>query len=231
MPVFQLTDELIFPSPHQAEVNGLLAVGGDLSVERLLLAYSSGIFPWFSKGEPILWWSPNPRYIIDPSEMRVSRSLEKLIRKNKFEITMNQSFSDVIKSCSKLREENDGTGTWITKEMIDAYTNLHELGFAHSVETWCKGQLVGGLYGVCLSRCFFGESMFFRSPNASKVAFVALARELRNEGFELIDCQQPSDHMSKFGAKGIRMRDFLKRLVRGGVSTSSTFEPTKLSFS
>jgi len=228
MPVSQLTDELIFPFPRNSEENGLLAVGGDLSVARLLLAYSSGIFPWFGEGEPILWWSPNPRYIIEPAEIRVSRSLEKVIRRNEFQTTMNQSFSRVIGSCAELRER-EGLGTWITKGMINAYSRLHELGFAHSVESWRMGELVGGLYGVCLGRCFFGESMFFKAPNASKVAFALLARELESRDFELIDCQQPSVHMSRFGARAIKRGDFLRRLVSGGVFPSSSPEAVKLS--
>ena len=227
MPVFQLTDELIFPSPHQAEENGLLAVGGDLSVKRLLLAYSSGIFPWFSKGDPILWWSPNPRYIIDPVEVRVPKSLGKFIRRNEFTVTINKSFSNVIKGCAEAGKRGE-TGTWITEEMAHAYSILHKLGYVHSVESWHKGELAGGFYGVCLGRCFFGESMFFKRPNASKVAFVVFVRKLQNNNFKMIDCQQPSDHMIRFGAKPVPRREFLNNLSMGGVNVSPVFEPTEL---
>ena len=161
-----------------ADENGLLAVGGDLSLERLLLAYSSGIFPWFSKGDPTLWWAPDPRYIIEPAKINVSRSLEKLIRRNIFTVTINKSFLNVIKNCAEVGKRRE-SGTWITEEMIHAYSIMHELGYVHSVESWYKGELAGGLYGVCLGKCFFGESMFFKVPNASKVAFVTLARKLQ----------------------------------------------------
>lgn len=227
MPVFQLTDELIFPPPHMAQENGLLAVGGDLSVKRLLLAYSSGIFPWFSKGDPILWWSPNPRYILEPAKIRVSRSLEKLIKRNEFTVTINKSCLNVIKNCASVGERSR-SGTWITEEMIHAYSIMHELGYVHSVESWYKGKLAGGLYGVCLGKCFFGESMFFKLPNASKVAFTALARTLQNNNFELIDCQQASAHLNKFGANGIPREDFLKRLSKGEVIASLEIEPKKI---
>lgn len=216
MPVYRLISEPIFPPPSYAEPDGLLAVGGDLTPERLLLAYSSGIFPWFNEGDPILWWSPDPRFIIEPSELKVSRSLEKTLKKGKFDITYDRAFREVIEGCAEARVK-DGPGTWITDEMMDVYCRLHEMGYAHSVESWYEGELAGGLYGVLLGRCFFGESMFHTVTDASKVAFVSLVRRLQESNFELIDCQMPSDHLKSLGASGIKREVFLERLVRGGV--------------
>lgn len=224
MPLYQLIDSPLFPPPSHAEPDGLLAVGGDLSSERLLLAYSSGIFPWFDDGDPLLWWSPDPRLILDPGELTTSRSLEKLIRQGRFEVTFDRAFRQVITNCAELRKE-DGKGTWITGEMIEAYCGLHEAGFAHSVESWHDGQLAGGLYGVCLGRCFFGESMFFTVSNASKVAFVTLVRELERLDFELIDCQMPSGHLKSLGSRGIPRELFLERLILGGVVPSTAPVP------
>ena len=219
MPVYQLIDETLFPPQSHAEPNGLLAIGGDLSIERLLMAYSSGIFPWFNEDDPILWWSPDPRFIVIPSELKVTRSLEKVIRQGKFKITVDKAFVDVISSCAGMRRKG-GEGTWITKEMIRAYCRLHELGFAHSIESWQGGKLVGGLYGLSLGKCFFGESMFHTVANASKVAFVSVVRALEKQGFHLIDCQMPTDHLKSFGARGIRRNEFLGRLIEGGVLPS-----------
>ncbi len=216
MTIYRLTEQLVFPNPELAEPEGLLAVGGDLSPHRLLLAYSLGIFPWFNEGEPILWWSPDPRCVLFPNELKVSRSLAKLLRRKLFHITSNRSFARVIDNCAELRQENEGT--WITDEMRSAYCRLHEAGYAHSVEAWLDGNLVGGLYGVCLGRCFFGESMFFRAANASKVAFVTLVQHLREQGFLLVDCQLPSEHLASFGARPLPRKDFLKHLVEGDVS-------------
>ncbi len=191
-------------------------MGGDLSPHRLLLAYSLGIFPWFNEGEPPLWWCPDPRCVLLPAELKVSRSLSKLLRRNSFHVTSNRSFAQVIDNCAALREANGGT--WITDEMRAAYCRLHEFGYAHSVEAWLDGALVGGLYGVSLGRCFFGESMFFRVANASKVAFVTLVRHLREQGFTLVDCQLPSAHLASFGARSLPRSEFLQRLVDGGVT-------------
>jgi leucyl/phenylalanyl-tRNA--protein transferase len=215
MAIYRLTERLAFPSPELAEAEGLLAVGGDLSPHRLLLAYSLGIFPWFNEGEPLLWWSPDPRCVLFPEELKVSRSLGKLLRRNPFRITSNRAFAQVINSCAGLRQQE--VGTWITDEMRAAYCHLHEAGYVHSVEAWLDDELVGGLYGVCLGRCFFGESMFFRVANASKVAFVTLVRRLREQGFALIDCQLPSDHLATFGSRTLPRREFLQHLVDGGV--------------
>ena len=215
MAIYRLTEQLAFPSPELAEPEGLLAVGGDLSPHRLLLAYSLGIFPWFNEGEPLLWWSPDPRCVLFPEELKVSRSLGKLLRRNPFRITSNRAFAQVINSCAGLRQQE--AGTWITDEMRAAYCHLHEAGYAHSVEAWLDDELVGGLYGVCLGRCFFGESMFFRVANASKVVFVTLVRRLREQGFALIDCQLPSDHLATFGSRTLPRREFLQHLLDGGV--------------
>jgi len=215
MTIYRLTEQIAFPDPELAEPEGLLAVGGDLSPHRLLLAYSLGIFPWFNEGEPPLWWCPDPRCVLFPAELKVSRSLSKLLRRNSFHITSNRSFDQVIDSCAALREANGGT--WITAEMRAAYCRLHELGYAHSVEAWLEGVLVGGLYGVSLGGCFFGESMFFRVANASKVAFVTFVRYLQEQGCTLVDCQLPSPHLASFGARSLSRREFLQRLVDGGV--------------
>lgn len=221
MPVFRLEDELLFPPPSYSEEDGLLAAGGDLSPERLLLAYSSGIFPWFNEGDPTLWWSPDPRYVIDPAEIKVSRRLERTIRSGRFKLSIDKAFSDVMEGCAQSRI-NSGEGTWITGDMKDAYGRLFDLGYAHSIEAWYEGKLAGGLYGVSLGRCFFGESMFFRVADASKVAFVSLVRLLESYQFELIDCQLPTEHLKSFGAYGIKREIFLERLIRGGVVPSPT---------
>ncbi len=191
--------------------NGLLAAGGDLSVPRLLAAYRCGIFPWFSEGEPILWWSPDPRMVLFPAELKMSRSLDKTLRKGRFRITADTAFGRVIEACSAPRPGQ--SGTWITREMIEAYCALHEAGFAHSIESWLEGELVGGLYGVAIGRAFFGESMFSRSSDASKVALVALVRQLSRWQFGLIDCQIKTAHLASFGAREIARADFARRLA------------------
>lgn len=216
MPVFRLNSELVFPPPEFAAPEGLLAVGGDLSTSRLLLAYSMGIFPWFSAHEPILWWSPDPRCVLDPAQLHVSRSLAKALRQGRFRITFNQAFADVVAACADSRRKQ-GEGTWITPEMREAYSALHRLGFAHSVECWQEDALVGGLYGVCLGRSFGGESMFHRATDASKVALVALAQRLREKGWTLIDCQVNNPHLTSLGAREIPRREFLLRLRAAGV--------------
>ena len=211
MPVFLLSDRLFFPPPCLARKDGLLAVGGDLSRNRLLLAYRMGIFPWFTNGDPILWWSPDPRLVLYPSELKISKSLKKVIRKGMFRVSMDTAFERVIQGCAQVRLENN-EGTWITEEMIDAYRRLHTDGFAHSVETWLDDELVGGLYGLSFGKCFFGESMFTRITNASKVAFVALAEHLIAASFDIIDCQVATEHLVRFGARKIPRDAFLKQL-------------------
>ena len=211
MPVYSLPEELLFPPPQLASKEGLLAVGGDLSVERLLLAYRLGIFPWYSQGEPILWWSPDPRLVLYPDEFRISRSLNKVIKKHAFKVTMDCAFEKVIDECARVRLENQ-EGTWIVAEMVQAYCRLHEAGFAHSVETWLNGRLAGGLYGVSLGKCFFGESMFTRITNASKVALAALVNHVRSLDFDLIDCQIATAHLKRFGARDISRARYLDEL-------------------
>jgi leucyl/phenylalanyl-tRNA--protein transferase len=211
MPVFQLHDEPIFPPPDLAEDSGLLAVGGDLSESRLLLAYSSGIFPWYSGNNPILWWSPDPRLVLFTGETKISRSLRQIIKKNIFKVRMDTAFESVIRSCADIHQKNEGE-TWITDEMIDAYIRLHNAGYAHSVESWFEGKLVGGLYGVALGSAFFGESMFAIKSNASKVAFTALVRQLTEWDFRLIDCQIRTKHLLSLGAREIPRIEFLKIL-------------------
>ena len=212
LPVFILSEDTNFPPPHLATKEGLLAVGGDLSPERLLSAYRSGIFPWYSDGDPILWWSPDPRLILYPDQVRVSRSLNKVIRRQAFRITMNADFPAVISACA-VTLRRCTPGTWITDEMRRAYCRLHALGHAHSVEAWHEDQLVGGLYGVAMGRCFFGESMFSSMSNASKVALVHLGRHLHAKGFRLIDCQLPTDHLISMGAVKVSRKKFLSLLA------------------
>ena len=211
MPVYRLSQDLVFPSPHLASQEGLLAVGGDLSEKRLLLAYSLGIFPWYSDGEPILWWSPEPRLVLYPDELKVSRSLNKILKKGTFKVTMDRAFEEVISECARVRLENQ-EGTWIVDDMVSAYCRLHAIGFAHSVEAWEGDRLVGGLYGVSLGKCFFGESMFTRVANASKVALVALVNYLKTLDFSLIDCQITTAHLKRFGAREISRTRYLDEL-------------------
>jgi leucyl/phenylalanyl-tRNA--protein transferase len=213
MPVFTLSDRLSFPPPRLAIQEGLLAVGGDLSVERLLLAYSSGIFPWYSSGEPILWWSPDPRLVLYPAELRISKSLRKVINRRLFHITVDNAFDAVIQGCAEIKRSY-GEGTWITDEMKRAYCELHRCGYAHSVEAWQDNELVGGLYGVALGHVFFGESMFSRVSNASKVAFAAFVEVLKRFKFDLIDCQVKTDHLIRFGAREIPRKKFLEQLEK-----------------
>jgi leucyl/phenylalanyl-tRNA---protein transferase len=201
-----------FPEVERAlaEPNGLLAAGADLSLPRLLEAYRSGIFPWFANDQPILWWSPDPRTVLFPSEMKVSRSLARTMRNTRFEVRADTAFDEVIEGCRQPRRGE--SGTWISAEMAAAYGALHRAGFAHSVEAWLEGDLVGGLYGVALGRAFFGESMFTRVSNASKVALVALARQLEQWGFGVIDCQMNTTHLASFGAREIPRAEFTRRL-------------------
>ena len=213
MPVFLLSDTIEFPTPHLASEDGLLAVGGDLSQERLLLAYRMGIFPWFSNNEPILWWSPDPRLVLYPHEIKISKTLRKIIKKDVFSVTMDIAFNEVINQCAQVRLKKN-QGTWIVKDMIDAYCNLHESGFAHSVEVWQGGDLAGGLYGVSLGKCFFGESMFTRVSNASNIGLVKLLEHLKKLSFDMIDCQVATEHLTRFGARQIPRIRFLNQLEK-----------------
>ncbi len=220
MPLFRLTDDLVFPPSDLAEEDGLLAIGGDLSLSRLLLAYSSGLFPWSNAGDPLLWWSPDPRCIFEPGGMRVSRSLAKTLRQVRYQVTYNKAFERVIETCARLRIEA-GTGTWINAGLHQAFVELHRLGYAHSVECWQDGALVGGLYGLCLGRCFFGESMFHLKRDASKVVLLHLVNRAEELGFELVDCQLSNEHLLSLGASLIARSEFLQRLVKGGVRPSA----------
>ena len=204
-------EELHFPPVEFASEEGLLAVGGDLSPERLLLAYRGGIFPWYSEDQPILWWSPDPRLVLIPGEMHVSRSLRKTVRKGVFSVTLDQDFRAVIEHCAEIRGEGRD-GTWITPEMAAAYCRLHEMGHAHSVECWSGGRLAGGLYGVALGGCFFGESMFSLQPDASKVALYSLVEQLKRWEFSVIDCQQSTEHLLSLGAREISRTAFLEMI-------------------
>ena len=206
--------DLRFPPVELASPEGLLAVGGDLRAERLLEAYRHGIFPWYNPGQPILWWSLDPRAVLFPSKLRVARSLHKTLRQKKFEVTLDTAFRDVISACAQPRNGRAGPGTWITPEMIEAYCVLHERGFAHSAESWRDGKLAGGVYGVALGNAFFGESMFSHETDASKVAFVHLVRQLEHWGFAFVDCQLPTAHLFSLGAVEIRRSDFMDRLER-----------------
>ena len=203
---------LDFPSVNTAlaEPNGLLCVGADLAPQTIIAAYSRGIFPWFSDNQPILWWSPDPRMVLFPAEFKVSKSLAKTVNRKLFEIRFDSAFAEVISACSEPRQQ--GGGTWIVAEMQVAYAQLHALGVAHSIESWRDGKLVGGLYGLALGRMFFGESMFARETDASKVALVALVDKLKRDGFELIDCQQETGHLASFGARPIARDNFVQRL-------------------
>jgi leucyl/phenylalanyl-tRNA--protein transferase len=211
MPIYALNERLVFPPPELADPPGILAVGGDLSVERLLLAYRHGIFPWYSNGEPIIWWCPDPRAVLYPESLIVSDSMRRVMKSGRFEITFDTDFRSVIGHCQSVKRPGQD-GTWITREMQEAYGRLHEAGYAHSVETRQDGKLVGGLYGVSLGRIFFGESMFARVSNASKAALVTLVERLKTRGFSIIDCQVPTDHLMSLGAVEIARKDFLKQL-------------------
>jgi leucyl/phenylalanyl-tRNA---protein transferase len=213
MPVFTLSKRHSFPPAHLAIKEGLLAVGGDLTVDRLLTAYRSGIFPWYAEGDPILWWSPDPRLVLYPEELKVSKSLQRVIKRNTFHITFDMAFESVIRGCAETKRAY-GEGTWITDEMKDAYCKLYRHGYAHSVEAWQSDTLVGGLYGVVIGRVFFGESMFSHVSNSSKVAFVRLVENLKHLKFDLIDCQVKTDHLMRFGAREIPRKVFLEQLKK-----------------
>ena len=210
MPLFVLEKEHSFPPVHLAEPDGLLAVGGDLSIDRLLVAYSKGIFPWY-EGKHILWWSPDPRFVLYPHELKVSKSMKQLIRQEAFNFTTDKAFDLVINNCKTIRRKGQA-GTWITNEVKKAYIQLHKNGFAHSAEVWRDGELVGGLYGVRLGKIFYGESMFSKQSNASKYAFIKFVEHLKKDGVELIDCQIYTEHLESLGAKMIPRLEFTKYL-------------------
>ena len=206
-----LSDALYFPPVYEASSEGILAVGGDLSPERLLLAYKSGIFPWFNPGEPILWWAPKTRMVLYFDDLVVSKSMRNILNRNKFTVTFNQNFSEVISNCSTIKREGQ-QGTWISQEMREAYCKLNELGIAKSVEVWQNNELVGGLYGIDLGSVFCGESMFSKVSNASKVAFISLANQLKKENYKLLDCQVYNEHLDSLGCREIDRDDFMKLL-------------------
>lgn len=209
--MFLISEDLFFPPVSYANKDGVLAVGGDLSVERLELAYKSGIFPWFSEGEPIIWYSPNPRMVLFPKELKISKSMRQVIRKGDFKITFNQNFEEVISNCKNVYRPDQG-GTWITSEMHKAYVKLHKKGIAKSVEVWLNDELVGGLYGIDLGTVFCGESMFSTVSNASKVAFIYLVQKMEKEQYKLIDCQVYNNHLASLGADEISREEFLTYL-------------------
>jgi leucyl/phenylalanyl-tRNA---protein transferase len=211
MPIFRLVEDPVFPPPNYADPSGLLAVGGDLSSERLLEAYRAGIFPWYSDDQPILWWSPDPRLVLELDDFKTSRSLHKILKKGIFEVTFDRAFEEVIRACASVPRGGQ-SGTWITDEMREAYIHLHGLGYAHSVESWFGGKLAGGLYGVSLGKAFFGESMFHLKSDASKVALATLVNKLRIWDFHFIDAQMTTEHMLNLGAKELPRRIFLKHL-------------------
>jgi leucyl/phenylalanyl-tRNA--protein transferase len=216
MPIYMLTDELRFPPPEGASPEGIVAIGGDFRAERLLLGYAQGIFPWPSEGLPLLWFSPDPRFALAPGEAHIPRSLRKRMRKGEFEVRFDTAFSETIRACAGKRRPGQ-RGTWITHDLIAGYERLHRLGYAHSIEAWADGELVGGLYGVGLGRMFFGESMFAHLADASKVAFATLLGHLQAWGFQLVDCQVHTEHLERFGARAWPRSEFL-RVLRTAVA-------------
>jgi leucyl/phenylalanyl-tRNA--protein transferase len=213
VPIFRLGRDVAFPDPARAEPDGLLAVGGDLRPERLLSAYALGIFPWFDATSPILWWSPDPRLVLEPQRLHVSRSLGRTIRRGRYRVTADTAFERVIRRCAATARPGQ-RGTWITDEMVEAYLRLHRLGFAHAFEAWDGDALAGGLYGVSLGAAFFGESMFADRPDASKVALVRAVEWLSSRGVTLVDCQVRTEHLVSLGAHEVQRRTFLARLAR-----------------
>lgn len=209
--MYFLSKELFFPPVSEANLDGILAIGGDLSPERLLLAYKSGIFPWFEEGEPVFWWSPNPRMVLFLDELVVSKSMRNILNRNVFTVTFNQNFREVISNCQKIKRDEQN-GTWITNNMMEAYCKLHELGIAKSVEVWQNEELVGGLYGIDLGHIFCGESMFSKVSNASKVAFIALVNQLKKDNYTLLDCQVYNGHLESLGCREIDRTDFMEIL-------------------
>jgi leucyl/phenylalanyl-tRNA--protein transferase len=209
--MYFLSKELFFPPVSEANSDGILAIGGDLSPERLQLAYKSGIFPWFEEGEPVFWWSPNPRMVLFLDELVVSKSMRNILNRNIFKVTFNQNFRAVISNCQKIKREGQN-GTWITNDMMEAYCKLHELGIAKSVEVWQNEELVGGLYGIDLGHFFCGESMFSKVSNASKVAFITLANQLKKDNYNLLDCQVYNEHLESLGCREIEREKFMRIL-------------------
>ena len=209
--MYFLTEDLFFPPISETNADGILAVGGDLSSERLTLAYKSGIFPWFNEDEPLIWWSPNPRMVLFLEELVISKSMRNILKKDVFKVTFNQDFRDVISNCQRIKRQGQ-SGTWITNDMIEAYCKLHELGIAKSVEVWQNEKLVGGLYGIDLGTVFCGESMFSKVSNASKVAFIALVNHLKEANYKLLDCQVYNEHLESLGCREIERVDFMKIL-------------------
>jgi leucyl/phenylalanyl-tRNA---protein transferase len=214
MPIFQLTDSFVFPPPELADESGIIAIGGDLSPERLILAYQTGIFPWYNEGDPIIWHSPDPRFVLIPENLKVPKSMNKVFNQKIFHYTFDKCFDQVIKECS-ISSRPGQQGTWILPEMIEAYCELHRLGYAHSVEVWKENELVGGLYGISLGKCFFGESMFSKADNASKAALIVLTRKLDEVGFLIIDSQVYTRHIAKLGAEEIPREKYLSVLHKG----------------
>ena len=212
--MYFLSKELFFPPVSEANSDGILAIGGDLSPERLTLAYKSGIFPWFEEGEPIFWWSPNPRMVLFLDELVVSKSMRNILNRNIFKVTFNQNFREVISNCQKIKRDGQN-GTWITNDMIEAYCKLNELGIAKSVEVWQNDELVGGLYGIDLGHIFCGESMFSKVSNASKVAFIALANQLKAANYKVLDCQVYNEHLESLGCREIERGEFMRILKSG----------------
>jgi leucyl/phenylalanyl-tRNA---protein transferase len=210
MPLFVLDNEIVFPPVHLSEPDGLLAMGGDLSVERLLLAYHSGIFPWY-EGDTILWWCPHPRFVLYPDELKISKSIKPLLNRDEFTFTINKAFAQVIHQCKETKRPGQ-EGTWITDEVEKAYCQLHELGYAQSAEVWKNGELMGGLYGIKLGKVFFGESMFSKTSNASRYAFITYVQQLKKEGIKLIDCQVYTEYLESMGARMIDRKDFVDQL-------------------
>ncbi|MEP7238484.1 MAG: leucyl/phenylalanyl-tRNA--protein transferase [Ferruginibacter sp.] len=213
--MFLLTKDLFFPPLTMADEDGLLAIGGDLSTERLLLAYSSGIFPWYNEDEPICWWSPDPRFVLYPGELKISSSMKTVLQNGKYRFTINRAFAQVIQNC-KTVSRNAQDGTWISPAMQKAYITLHELGHAHSAETWMNGELVGGLYGIRMGNLFFGESMFSLRSNASKFAFINYVQQLKKENVQLVDCQLHTNHLESLGAR------MIPREIFAGILASNT---------
>lgn len=211
MSTFFLTREPDFPHPSLADPDGLLAIGGDLSEKRLLMAYSRGIFPWYGPGSPILWWSPEPRLLLYPKQIHIPRSLRRVVNSGRFSISSDNAFVRIIQNCAETKRRG-WSGTWLVPEMIDAYIRLHEAGVAHSFEAWQKSRLMGGIYGLALGKAFFGESMYYRAPDASKTALVHLMIFLRENGYHFMDCQQTTGHMLRFGAREVSRKDFLTQL-------------------
>ncbi len=221
MSFYWLNEELRFPHPSYANEDGILAVGGDLSPERLILAYQHGIFPWYNPDDPIIWWAPDPRFVLFPDELKVSKSMRPYFNQQKFQVTADRVFRQVITLCQQNERKGQEGGTWITEEMLDAYCILHELGIAHSIEVWDNGELVGGLYGVSLGKIFYGESMFTKVSNASKFGFISLVKKLIEWDYQLIDCQQATNHLGSLGARSIS-RDKFMRLMEKNINVPTT---------